>query len=64
MYLIEKLYLLKDVNSTLDVAKFLNRSPRTIRRYKTAGLLESDGPKNRLLFSKKNIEDFIIARGL
>ncbi|MCQ8210966.1 helix-turn-helix domain-containing protein [Cetobacterium somerae] len=64
MFLIEKLYLLKGANSTLDVAKFLNRSPRTIRRYKVAGFLESNGPKNRLLFSKKSIEAFIIARGL
>ena len=64
MYLIEKLYLLKNVNSTLDVAKFLNCSSRTVRRYKIAGFLESNSPKNRLLFSKKNIEAFIIARGL
>lgn len=64
MLLTEKLYLLNDVNSTLEVANFFNCSTRTVRRYKTAGLLESAGPKNRLLFSKKNIEDFIMARGL
>ncbi|MDX8336587.1 hypothetical protein [Candidatus Cetobacterium colombiensis] len=64
MSLFEKLHLLNNVNSTLEVAKFFNRSTRTIRRYKASGLLSSDGTSNKLLFSKEAITDFIISRGL
>ena len=64
MYLFEKLNLLKNVNSTLEVAIFFNKSIKTIWRYRKAGFLIADGPKNKLLFSKETIENFIIARGL
>lgn len=64
MYLIEKIHLLNRVNSTLEVANFFNKSIKTIWRYRKAGFLTADGPKNKLFFSKETIENFIIMRGL
>lgn len=64
MFLIEKIYLLKEVNSTLEVANFLNCSRATVRRHKKNGLLKGNGPCNKYLFSKENIEEFLILRGL
>lgn len=64
MFLIEKLYLLKEVNSTLEVANFLNRSIATVRYYKKTGLLNGSGPRNKYIFIKEDVENFVILRGL
>lgn len=64
MFLSEKFYLLKEINSTLEVANFLNCSRATVRRYKKNGLLKGNGPRNKYLFSRESIENFILSRGL